>query len=64
MAVDIVCRMIISKERARFTSKHKAIKYYFCAAPCKQEFDKHPEESLRLYRLLSRARKRSQSCNP
>lgn len=53
LAVDPVCRMIISKEDAEFTSKHKGIKYYFCAPSCKEEFDEHPEESLRLYRLLS-----------
>jgi YHS domain-containing protein len=53
LVVDPVCRMIISKENSEYTSKHKGIKYYFCAPSCKREFDEQPEESLRLYRLLS-----------
>ncbi|MGA3406714.1 MAG: YHS domain-containing protein [Candidatus Bathyarchaeia archaeon] len=44
MAVDPVCKMNVSESDARYNSVHDGIKYYFCSAACKQEFDKTPSK--------------------
>jgi len=41
---DPVCGMMVSVEKAEFTSEYKDKTYYFCAAGCKKRFDKNPEE--------------------
>jgi len=44
MAVDPVCKMNVTEAHAKYTSTHGGTKYYFCAAACKQEFDKNPSK--------------------
>ena len=41
MATDPVCRMNVSESQAKYTSVQDNIKYYFCSAACKQEFEKN-----------------------
>ncbi len=43
-ALDLVCRMIISEKEAEYSSTYNGVTYYFCAAPCKREFDEHTED--------------------
>jgi PKD repeat protein len=42
--VDVVCKMVIDKTTAEFTSEYKGTTYYFCALSCKQEFDENPDK--------------------
>jgi len=42
MAVDPVCKMDVIEAQAKYTTVHKGVKYYFCSAACKQEFEKRP----------------------
>jgi len=42
MALDPVCKMNVSESQAKYTSVHNGVKYYFCSAACKQEFEKSP----------------------
>lgn len=42
MAIDPVCKMEVDEKTAKFKSQHKGKTYYFCAAGCKQLFDKNP----------------------
>ena len=44
MAVDPVCKMNVAEAQARYMSVRDGMKYYFCAAACKQEFDKNPSK--------------------
>ena len=44
MAVDPVCRMNVSESEAKYVSTHNGVKYHFCSAACKQEFDKNPSK--------------------
>lgn len=44
MAEDPVCRMEVNESKAAATSKYKDRTYYFCAAGCKERFDKEPEK--------------------
>ena len=44
MAVDPVCKMKIDEKKAAGKSEYKGQTYYFCAAICKQKFDKEPEK--------------------
>ena len=46
MATDPVCGMRIPKATAAATSTYKGETYYFCAALCKQLFDREPEKYL------------------
>jgi YHS domain-containing protein len=43
MAIDPVCGMEVNEARAEYESTYKGIKYYFCSAVCKEEFDRDPE---------------------
>jgi Cu+-exporting ATPase len=43
---DPVCKMVIDEEDAAGTSFYKGRTYYFCAEPCKEDFDKDPEKFL------------------
>ncbi|MDP3296358.1 MAG: heavy metal translocating P-type ATPase [Thermodesulfovibrionia bacterium] len=40
---DPVCGMTIEEKDAVGTSEYKGTTYYFCAKPCKEDFDKKPE---------------------
>ena len=47
MARDLVCGMQVDEQDAAakgLTSEYQGQTYYFCAAGCKREFDKHPEQ--------------------
>jgi Cu+-exporting ATPase len=46
MAVDPVCKMTVEPARAAAQSSYRGQTYYFCAASCKQQFDKDPEKYL------------------
>ena len=42
MVKDPVCGMMIDEKTAAGQSEHEGTTYYFCAAICKQKFDRHP----------------------
>src|SRR5574337_242959 len=44
MARDPICGMDVLPEEAAGTSRYKGVDYYFCAAGCKEAFDKSPEQ--------------------
>jgi YHS domain-containing protein len=44
MAIDPVCGMKVDEKKSRFRSDYGGKTYYFCAAPCKSQFDKSPEK--------------------
>ena len=44
MAVDPVCRMNVPESQAKYVSIRNNLKYYFCSAACKQEFDRNPSK--------------------
>jgi YHS domain-containing protein len=44
MALDLVCKMNVSESQAKYTSLHEGVKYYFCSAACKQEFERNPSQ--------------------
>ena len=45
-ALDPVCGMEVSIDKAAATSKHKGMTYYFCSVKCRERFDKEPEKYL------------------
>ncbi len=47
MAIDPVCKMKVDESKAAAISEYKGEKYYFCAAGCKQTFDRDPEKHLK-----------------
>ncbi|MBE0426802.1 MAG: YHS domain-containing protein [Nitrospirae bacterium] len=44
MAKDPVCNMNVDEKKASVTSVYKGVTYYFCAASCKEKFEKDPEK--------------------
>jgi len=47
VSLDPVCGMEVDEDRAKaagMTSDYAGMTYYFCAAVCKQEFEKAPEQ--------------------
>ena len=42
MAKDPICGMMVDEKTAKFTSDYQGKTYYFCAATCKNTFDKNP----------------------
>jgi PKD repeat protein len=42
--VDVVCKMTINKNTAKFTSKYNGKTYYFCSSSCKKKFDANPSK--------------------
>ena len=44
MAKDPVCGMTVDEKTAKFKSEYKGETYYFCAAHCKESFDKNPSK--------------------
>jgi len=44
--IDPVCKMTIEDKDAVAVSEYKGNTYYFCALPCKEDFDKNPESYL------------------
>jgi len=47
LVVDPVCGMRLSPKTAAFALKHEGGMVYFCAAGCKEEFEKKPERYLK-----------------
>ncbi|MBI5196031.1 MAG: YHS domain-containing protein [Nitrospirae bacterium] len=45
-ALDPVCGMSVSLDKAAATSKYKDMTYYFCSVKCRERFDKEPEKYL------------------
>jgi len=43
LAIDPVCGMNVNETRAENESVYKGIKYYFCSAVCREEFDRDPD---------------------
>lgn len=43
-AVCPVCKMVIDKTTAEYTSDYEGTTYYFCSLSCKQKFDENPEK--------------------
>jgi Cu+-exporting ATPase len=46
MALDFVCGMEVTEDRAGWISEYKGRKYYFCSPTCKRKFDADPEKYL------------------
>ena len=44
MAIDPVCKMTVSEEKAAAKMDYKGKAYYFCAKVCKEKFEKEPEK--------------------
>lgn len=44
MVQDPVCHMNVDENKPAATSSHKGKTYYFCAASCKERFDREPEK--------------------
>ncbi len=47
MAEDPVCHMSIDESKAEAKSEYKGKTYYFCAAGCKESFDKEPDKYIK-----------------
>lgn len=43
LAIDPVCGMTVNEARAENESVYRGIKYYFCSAVCREEFDRDPD---------------------
>ncbi len=46
MATDPVCRMEVDEQSAVAQSTYQGKTYYFCAAGCREAFEKDPERYL------------------
>lgn len=46
MAKDPVCGMEVDEAKAAASTEYKGQTYYFCAAACKERFEKEPESFL------------------
>jgi YHS domain-containing protein len=44
MAQDPVCKMTVDESTAAATSEYKGKTYFFCAAGCKEAFEKEPDK--------------------
>ena len=44
MATDLVCGMIVDENSAPAQTTYKGSDYYFCAAYCRESFDRQPEK--------------------
>jgi YHS domain-containing protein len=40
VAIDPVCKMDVVEAQAKYATVYEGVKYYFCSAACKQEFEK------------------------
>jgi YHS domain-containing protein len=48
MAKDPVCGMDVDEKTAKYKTVHKGKNYYFCAAGCKEAFEKNPNKYLKM----------------
>lgn len=46
LAIDLVCKMHVTESEAEYTSDYRGETFFFCAEPCKREFDAHPRDYL------------------
>lgn len=46
MAIDPVCKMTVSEDKAAAISNYKGETYYFCHKSCKERFDENPDKFL------------------
>ena len=44
MAIDPVCKMQVSENKAAGKSEYNGKTYYFCALACKRKFDEQPDK--------------------
>ena len=44
VTIDPVCKMKVGENETNYISTYRGFDYYFCAAPCKREFDEHPKD--------------------
>ena len=44
MAQDPVCKMTVDENTAAATTEYKGKTFYFCAAGCKESFEKEPDK--------------------
>jgi P-type Cu+ transporter len=44
MTKDPVCNMQVEETKAAGTSIYQGQTYYFCSIPCKEKFEKNPEQ--------------------
>lgn len=44
MAIDPICKMTVDEKKAKFTSEHEGVKFYFCSPQCKTIFDSDPHK--------------------
>ena len=42
MAKDPICGMMVDEKTAKYKSDYEGNTYYFCAASCKNTFEKNP----------------------
>ena len=47
IAVDPVCKMKVGENETEYMSTYRGSDYYFCAGPCKREFDEHPKDDVK-----------------
>ena len=58
MPRDPVCGMEVKAEGAKRKVEYRGRMYYFCADPCKIEFERNPEKYYFSLRFLEWARKK------
>lgn len=54
-AIDPLCGMTVDEEDNGFTSSYKGIRYHFCSAKCKMDFDEDPEAVLAMQAAREKA---------
>ncbi len=47
MAKDLVCNMEVDEKTAKYKTVHRGKTYYFCAAGCKEAFERNPDKYLK-----------------
>ncbi|MCK5563482.1 YHS domain-containing protein [Candidatus Bathyarchaeota archaeon] len=48
MAKDPVCKMEVDENTAKHKTEHMGKTYYFCAAGCKEAFEKSPHKYMHM----------------
>jgi len=50
MAKDLVCGMEVDEKTAKYKTTHMGKTYYFCAARCKEAFERNPRKYMKTHR--------------
>ena len=58
MAIDLVCGMIVNEKSAPAKTSFQGMDYYFCAAHCKEAFEKNPQK------FINGAKERGRAVDP